>query len=103
MISEVRRIQTRSGLDSRQMARLLGISIRMLASWKAGGAITKTTERRLRLLDQTVDSYGDQPPERVRYLLFAPKCGVSDYDRIRRTSERKPVNGPAIPVRMYLG
>ena len=77
MISEVQRIQNRSGLGSTQMARLLGVSIRMLVRWKTGDSASKTAEHRLRLLEHVVDSYGDQPPERIRYLLFAPKCVCS--------------------------
>lgn len=86
MVSEVQHIQNRSGLDSIQMARLLGIGIPLLVRWKAGGTATKTAEHRLRLLKTTIDAYGDQPPERIRYLLFAPKHGVSNYDRIRLTA-----------------
>lgn len=73
MVSEVQRIQNRSGLGSAQMARLLGVSVRMLVRWKTGDGASKTAEHRLRLLEHVVDSYGDQPPERIRYLLFAPK------------------------------
>lgn len=73
MVSEVQRIQNRSGLSSAQMARLLGVSVRMFVSWKTGGSASKTAEHRLRLLGRAVDSYGDQPPERIRYLLFAPE------------------------------
>lgn len=36
MVSEVQRIQNRSGLGSAQMARLLGVSVRMLVRWKTG-------------------------------------------------------------------
>ena len=94
MVSEVQRIQNRSGLGSTQMARLLGVSIRMLVRWKTGDDASKTAERRLRLLEHVVDSSGDQPPERIRYLLFAPKNGVCDYDRIRLKDRRKAINGP---------
>lgn len=90
MISEVQRIQNRSGLSSTQMARMLGVSVRMLVSWKTGDSASKTAEHRLRLLGRAVDSYGDQPPERIRYLLFAPKNGVSDYDWILGVGGSRP-------------
>lgn len=102
MVSEVQRIQNRSGLGSAQMARLLGVSVRMLVRWKTGDGASKTAEHRLRLLEHVVDSYGDQPPERIRYLLFAPKNGVCDYDRIRLKDKRKPINGPIGSVCDYL-
>ena len=63
---------------------------------------SKTAEHRLRLLEHVVDSYGDQPPERIRYLLFAPKNGVCDYDRIRLKDRRKIINGPIGSVCDYL-
>ena len=84
------------------MARMLGVSVRMLVSWKTGDSASKTAEHRLRLLGRAVDSYGDQPPERIRYLLFAPKNGVCDYDRIRLKDRRKIINGPIGSVCDYL-
>lgn len=100
-----RALRDASGLSWDQFARLLGVNVRTVHSWVAGGKAGTVNIEKLIQLQKTVDQLPGRTPEERRSNLLEPdKQGQSIFDRLRSEnwSTGATIN-PSPPVEVLLG
>lgn len=101
----VRALRDATGLTWDQFSRLLGVNIRTVHSWAAGGQAGSVNVEKLVQLQKVVDRLPGRTPEERRANLLEPdKQGQSIFDRLRSEnwSTGATIN-PSLPVEVLLG